>query len=551
MDEIRIGVFICHCGSNINGVLDCPALRKYAKTLPNVVHAEDNMYTCSETGLTQIKNGIKEYSLNRVVVASCTPRTHEPLFRNACKEAGLNPFLFEFVNIRDQCSWVHFDNPELAQEKAKDLIRMGVAKARLLQPLDNIRVGVIPRALVIGGGISGMTCAMTLANQGYGVTLVEKEDRLGGLLNKLHKIFPDNRDASDILQIRDKVTNHKNINVLLSSNITDIKGYIGNYEVYVASNGVENKYDVGVIIVAVGSEVFVPHNFYNYNENNIITQLEFENRFKEGKITGNNFVMIQCVGSRTEERTYCSNVCCRASIKNAILLKEFNPNANVFILYRDLQTPGIEHELNYKKARNMGINFINFTEEKPPIVNDRSVIVYNLSIRKEIEIPYDMIILATPLISRNESQELAKMLKVPQDEYGFFLEAHVKLRPVDFATDGVFVCGTARWPCDISNCIAQANAAAARAGTILSKEYIEVEGSTATVDKELCIGCEVCIKLCPYNAISKDENNEIVINEVLCKGCGVCGASCIKNAISIRHFTNDQILSQIATLGGI
>ena len=550
MDEIRIGVYVCHCGTNIDGVLDCEKLKEYAMNLPNVVHAENNLYTCSETGLAQIKEGIINYSLNRVIVASCTPRTHEPLFRATCKEAGLNPFLFHFVNIRDQCSWVHANNPEKAQEKAKDLIKMGVSRAELLKPLENIYVGVTPAVLIIGGGIAGMKAGMTLGNQGYKVIIIEKEKELGGNLKNLYKLFPTNQDATEILKIRDKLLDNDNISVFTSSILKNVDGFVGNYEIEVRTEKEDMKYKVGCIIIATGTRIFKPTNYYNYNGQNIITQLELEQILKKGKINANNIIMIQCVGSRIKDREYCSNVCCRTAIKNSMIIKESNPNSNIIILNRDIQASGVLHELNYRKARENGIIFIKYSKDRQPVIEGNVIKVFNLLINKEIKIPYDLIVLSTPMIANENSKDLAQMLKVPQDEYGFFLEAHVKLRPVDFATDGIFVCGCAHWPVDVSTSISQAYATASRAGTFLSKEKIEIEGAIATVDKEICIGCEVCIKLCPYNAIYKDENDEIVINEVLCKGCGVCGASCIKNAISIRHFTNNQILSQIIALGG-
>ncbi|MHA1268484.1 MAG: CoB--CoM heterodisulfide reductase iron-sulfur subunit A family protein [Candidatus Helarchaeota archaeon] len=550
MNEIRIGVFVCHCGSNINGVLNCEKLKDYALTLPNVIYAENNLYTCSETGLARIKSAISEYSLNRVIVASCTPRTHEPLFKATCKEAGLNPFLFQFVNIRDQCSWVHANQPDMAQEKAKDLIRMGVSKVSLLEPLDVIRVSITPVALVIGGGISGMSAALILSNQGYQVFLVEKDSELGGTLRNLYKVFPDNKKSSDILKIKELIENNKNITIFTSSIVKNIEGFIGNFVVDIQTSSQVKQIKVGIIIVAVGAENLKPVGLYNYNGENIITQLELENLLKNGNITADNIIMIQCVGARTEERKYCSNVCCRTAIKNAMILKEQNPKRNIFILYKDIQTPSILHELNYRKAREMGIIFINYSKDKLPVVNGNKVSVFNILFNDKMSIQYDLIVLSTPMIARDGSEELAKMLKVPQDEHGFFLEAHVKLRPVDFATDGIFICGSAKWPADISSCISQGYAAASRACTILSKSEIEVEGSTAKVDKDLCIGCEICIKLCPFNAISKDQNDEIFINEVLCKGCGVCGASCIKNAITIRHFTTSQIISQINALIG-
>ncbi|MFX1297640.1 MAG: CoB--CoM heterodisulfide reductase iron-sulfur subunit A family protein, partial [Promethearchaeota archaeon] len=443
-EEVRIGVFVCHCGSNIGGVIDCPGITEYARTLPNVVFAQDNLYTCSETGLAQIKKGIEEYNLNRVIVASCSPRTHEPLFRSTCQEKGVNPYLFHFVNIRDQCSWVHMSEPEKATEKAKDLIRMGVARAYHLEPLEKHRVDIIPRALVIGGGIAGMTAALNLANRGFEVKLVEQKKILGGLLNQLNKLYPSHEEATKVLAIRDQVTGHKNIAVYTSTKIQDVEGYVGNYKITVVNGAEAEQFAVGAIIVATGATVFEPNGLYRYDGEKVITQLQLEKILKENSLTANNIVMIQCVGARNEQRSYCSNGCMTA-LKNAKLIREMNSNATVSILYRDMQTQGTENEKYYRDARESGIIFVRFTPEKPPSVEENGVKVFNEFIQREIEIPSDLVVLCTPLIPYADSKDLAQMLKVPQDENGFFLEAHVKLRPVDFATDGIFVCGCAHW----------------------------------------------------------------------------------------------------------
>ncbi|MHA1468666.1 MAG: CoB--CoM heterodisulfide reductase iron-sulfur subunit A family protein [Promethearchaeota archaeon] len=550
-EEVRIGVFVCHCGTNIGGILDVPTLAEYAKTLPNVVFSQDNLYTCSEVGLTEIRENIKEHNLNRVIVASCSPRTHEPLFRSVCQEAGLNPYLFEMVNIRDQCSWVHMKESEKATIKAKDLIRMGVEKAILLEPLEKIKVDVIPSAVVIGGGIAGMTAALNLANQGFETNIIEKESELGGLVNKLNKIYPTNEDTSQLLSIIDMVENHKNLKVFKSATLEEVDGFIGNYNLSINQDNNITEIKVGAIIVATGAVPLTPEGYYNYNGKNIISQLELEQILKEDKVAAKSIAMIQCVGCRNEERKYCSNICCMSALKNATLIKEKNPDCNVSILFRDIQTLGTRYENYYRRARELGIIFIKYVPDKPPLIKDDYIEVYNEFMNQNIGLPYDLIVLSTPLIANEDSETIAKMLKVPLEENHFFLEAHVKLRPVDFATDGIFVCGSAHWPADIAESVSQANAAASRASTILSKDMIEVEGSTAEVDDNLCVGCEVCISLCPYSAISKDEVTDLaVVNRVVCKGCGVCGASCPENAIIIHHFTKNQILSEIITYGG-
>ena len=546
-EDVRIGVFICHCGSNIGGVIDCPGLTEYAKTLPNVVYAEDNLYTCSETGLAQIKKGIDEYDLNRVIVASCSPRTHEPLFRATCQEKGVNPYLFHFVNIRDQCSWVHMNEPEKATEKAKDLIRMGVARAYHLEPLEKHSVDIVPKALVIGGGIAGMTATLNLANRGFDVKLIEQKEILGGLLNHLHKLYPSHEEASKVLAIRDQVIGHKNISVHTSTIVKDVEGYVGNYKITIANGAESEQFAVGVIIVATGATIFEPTGLYGYDGKKVITQFQLERILKEKSLAANNVVMIQCVGARNEERPYCSNGCMTA-LKNAKLIREINSNTQVSIVYRDMQTPGTENEKYYRDAREKGIFFVRFDPEKPPVVEESGIRVFNEFIQSEIEIPSDLTVLCTPLVPYANSKDLAQLLKVPQDEHGFFLEAHVKLRPVDFATDGIYVCGCAHWPADVNETIAQAYAAASRASTILMNRTLEVEGSIANVDEDLCVGCGICIKLCPYDAITRTEEGLAHVREVVCKGCGLCGASCPERAITVLHFTDDQILSQIGIL---
>ena len=550
-EDIKIGVFVCHCGTNIGGVLDVPSLAEYAKTLPNVTYSADNLYTCSEVGLTEIKENILEHELNRVIVASCSPRTHEPLFRTICQEAGLNPYLFEMVNIRDQDSWVHMKEPEKGTIKAKDLIRMSVHRAALLEPLERIKVSVIPSAIVIGGGIAGMTSALNLANQRFEVSLIEKEKELGGLLRSLNRVYPSNEEASKLLESINLIESHEKIKVYKTSLIEKIDGFIGNYKVTINQNKKIIEIDAGVIVIATGAIPLSPEGYYGYNKKNIISQLDLERVLKDDQISSNNITMILCVGCRNEERIYCSNICCMTAMKNAMLIMEKNSNAHITILFQDIQASGTTYEKYYRKAREMGILFIKYLPEKPPVIKKGVVKVYSDSLNQEIEIPQDLVVLSTPLIANEDSEKLAKMLKVPLEENNFFLEAHVKLRPVDFATDGIFMCGSAHWPADIAESTSQANAAASRASRILWKDTLEVEGSTAEVIGELCIGCEACIKICPYKAITKDEVTDIaVVNKVVCKGCGVCGASCPKKAIVIHHFTSDQIRAEILTYGG-
>jgi heterodisulfide reductase subunit A len=555
LNEVKVGVFVCHCGTNIGGFLDVPGLAKYALSLPHVVFSQDNLYTCSDAGLTEIKNSIAEKKLNRVVVASCTPRTHEPLFRSTCKEAGLNPYLFQFVNIRDQCSWVHMQDRERATEKAKALIKMGVAKAVLLEPLEETEVEVNPCALVIGGGITGMTCALSLANRGFEVKLVEKEDRLGGTLNSLYKLYPTNEEASRLVQEKMKeVERTPKIEVLTSSEVKEVQGFIGNYDVTVRQGDKDRLFKAGVIIVATGAETLKPVGMYSYDGEKVITQMELEQMLKEGGFNADTVVMIQCVGSRNEKRAYCSKVCCPTALKNAMLIKEANPDTQVFVLYRDMVTQGTQYEDYYGKARETGITFIKYSPERQPVVENGSVRVYDEFLGEELSLPYDLVVLSTPMVAHPDSADLAQKLKVPVDEYGFFLEAHVKLRPVDFATDGIYVCGCAHWPANVGESISQAYGASSRASIPLSVGHVKTEPLIAMVDEDECVGCGLCELTCPFKAIRIEETEKGRKAKVIaasCKGCGACGAGCPEKAITMRHFTDEQLLAQVIPLAEV
>jgi len=557
VEEPRIGVFVCHCGRNIGAYVDVPGVVEYVKGLPNVVHAEHNLYTCSEEGISAIKKGIKEYNLNRVIVASCTPRTHEPLFRSACEAVGLNKYLFEFVNIRDQCSWVHMHEPEKATEKAKDLVRMGVAKARLLEPLEEIEIKVAPSALVIGGGIVGMEAALNLARQGFDVHLVEKEPELGGKLRSIHKLFPTNQEAKKLIKpLVEQVKGHPKIKTYLSSKVKQVTGFIGNFDVSLDGKGEENKFNVGTIVVATGAEALKPKGQYGYGKmTNVLTQLELEEHMKKGETLGQNVVMINCVGARVPERTYCSRICCMTAIKNASLIRESNPKAKVWILHRDLMTYGVDFESYYRRAMELGVRFVRYSLERPPeVIGDGKVErikVYHELRREEIELPCDMLVLTTPLIPAEDNQNISKMLKVSLDEFGFFLEAHLKLRPVEFAMDGIYICGSARWPTDVTEGISQGYAAASKAAGPLRMGYVKPEAINALVNEDECSGCGICELLCPFQAIElqpRDGKRVSHVNEAVCKGCGTCGAACPSGAISMHHFTDEQILAQVEAL---
>jgi heterodisulfide reductase subunit A len=553
MEDVRIGVFVCHCGTNIAGFLDVESLVEYAKSLPDVVFSQDSLYTCSEAGLNNIKEAISEHKLNRVIVASCTPRTHEPLFRQTCKEAGLNPYLFNFVNIREQCSWVHMHEREKATAKAKDLIRMGVARARLLEPGEETELEVMPSALVVGGGIAGVTCALNLANRGFDVRLVEKEDRLGGTLNSLYKMYPTNEDASSFIdKLIEEVEKNQNIDVLTSSGVRDVSGFIGNYDIVISRGERIIPFKVGVIIVATGAEALKPRGLYGYNGKTVVTQLELEQILKSGKLDADKIVMIQCVGARNEERNYCSKICCMTAVKNAMLIKEANPNAQVFILYRDMQTYGT-YEAYYGRAREMGVLFIKYLQEREPIIRDGKAIVFDEFLGEELTLPFDLLVLSTPLIPHTDASELAQMLKVPVDENGFFLEAHVKLRPVEFSTDGIYLCGCAHYPSDVSETISQAYGAASRASVPLSRGHVVAEPIISVVDEDKCIGCGLCELICPYKAVEVKLTEKGRVAKTVsasCKGCGLCAAACPQEAITMEHFTDAQFLAEIDALAG-
>jgi heterodisulfide reductase subunit A len=556
--ELRIGVFVCHCGFNISGVIDVPAVVEYAKTLPNVVCAEENLYMCSSAGLSLIKECIKKYNLNRVVVASCTPATHEPVFRKACEQAGLNKYLFEMVNIREHSSWVHMHHPKEATEKAKDLIRMAVAKASYLEPQIELELEINPLALVVGGGIAGMSAAMSLARQGFHVHLVEKEAELGGMLRYLYKLQPTERNASEVL--REAITAVKansDIHLHMSTLVKELKGFIGNFDVTLQKNGSNEleQINVGTIIVATGAEAFKPVGMYGYEENdNVITQLELEQLLKKGELKEpKKVVMIQCVGAREKTgRTYCSRICCMVALNNALLLKKLYPDVEVNILFRDLQTYG-EYEDFYREARANFISFIRYNQDKPPKVASKpdgklTVTVYDAYIGAEIKLDSDLLVLSTPLVQHEDATKLSSILKVPLGSDGFFFEAHPKLRPVDFTSEGIYVCGTAHGPKDVTESITQAYAAASRAGIPMALGKIKAEAVKASVDKDICVNCDACVVSCIFNAVEAEPFGLPNIVEANCKGCGVCAAECPMGAMQLIHFTDQQIVAAIEAL---
>jgi heterodisulfide reductase subunit A len=561
-EDPRIGVFVCHCGINIGGVVDVPAVRDYAKTLPNVVYAADNLFTCSQDTQQSIREAINEKKLNRVVVAACTPRTHEPLFQETIREAGLNPYLFEFANIRDQDAWVHQKVPKRATEKAKDLVRMAVSKAAFLEPIEHLRLEIKQKALIVGGGIAGMNAALSLAEQGFKTCLVEQDDEMGGQGRNAGKTWKGEDVRAYLADLTERVQGHGNIEVLLGSRINNVTGFLGNFKTAIETQSGEREFEHGVIILATGAEPFEPDE-YLYGQSKRVTRWhEIEARFEaepEKLAQSEGIAFIQCVGSREPQRPYCSKICCTTSIQQAIDLKVRKPDLNVYVFYRDIRTYG-QREVLYQKARELGVIFIRFSLDEKPIVEKtrvRGAEKLRITVKDHIlgipiQLYVDYLNLATAIVPRGEG-ELAKMLKVPLNDDGFFLEAHMKLRPVDFATEGMFVCGLAHYPKPIEESIAQAQAAAARAATLLAKESVEVEPIVSEVDQEKCIGCGLCELSCPFGAvhlikvIGKGYRAENI--PAMCKGCGICAAACPQKAIDLKYFRDHQI-SEAIRAGG-
>jgi len=550
-EAMRIGVFICDCGSNIAGHLDCSSVTEYASALPGVVYAKENLYTCSEAGIDEIQKGIKEHNLNRVVVASCSPRTHQPLFQSSCAAADLNPYLFEMVNIRDQCSWVHMQDRENATQKAKDLVRMGVSKAAFLEPQQDIEASLIPRALVIGGGAGGLSAAGSLADMGLDVVLVEKEAEAGGVLRQIDRLAPHGEKAADrIVEMLEAVKERPNVTLYLGSRVEDVGGYIGNFTITIRPEGGDTvQEEVGCVVVATGAVPLKPEGLYGYDGNRVITQLELEERLSSGALEARNVVMIQCVGARSSEREYCSRICCQTAVKNARFIRERDPEAHVHILYRDMQMYGTENEQMLWDARGEGVRFDVFSPDQPPSVGDKAVSFYRPLTGETIEIPYDLVVLSTPLIARDDALALSQLFRVPVDQNGFFLEAHAKLRPLDFATDGIFVCGSARYPANVQEAVSQGLGVASRIATILFKDKLITSAIVAEINPETCVGCMGCMEMCPYEAITYLPDRKICeVNTVLCKGCGCCAATCPSQSAMLKGYKPEQLLAQVRAI---
>jgi heterodisulfide reductase subunit A len=561
--EPRIGVFVCHCGTNIAGVVSVPDVVEYARTLANVVYAENNLYTCSNDTQERIKAKIKEHGLNRVMVASCTPRTHEPLFRNTLREAGLNPYFFEMANIRDQCSWVHMHEPAKATRKAKDLVRIAVAKVRLSEPLHARPVAVTKSALVIGGGVAGMTAALGLADQGYPVDLVERQGELGGNLRRLRTLLGGDDPRKELSRLVERVGRSERIRVHTGAEIESVEGSIGAFVTRLRTADGPREIGHGVAVIATGAEEHRPTEYLYGQDPGVMTQRELEERLAapggfaagDGRAPG-TVVMIQCVGSRDAEHPYCSRICCAEAVKNALRIKEVSPQTAVYVLYRDIRTYGFK-EKYYTQARRQGVMFARYDlERKPEVVRDGPglrVTVFDQTSRLPIEIRADAVVLSAGVRPFPDAKGVAQLFKVPLNKDGFFLEAHMKLRPVDFATEGVFLAGLAHSPKTIEESIIQAQAAAARAASVLSQDAIETEAVISEVVDAACDGCAYCVDTCPYHAITLLEyafegavKKIVETDETACKGCGCCQATCPKDAIFVRGFKLKQIAAQVS-----
>ena len=548
----RVGVFICHCGSNIAGVVGVESVADYARTLPGVAYATDTMYTCSSDSLSLIKDKIEEHQLNRVVVASCTPRTHEPIFQDTLREAGLNPFLFEMANIRDQCSWVHRDEPEKATDKARDLVRMAVARAELLEPLYKIDVQLTHSAVVIGGGVAGMTAALALGDMGYEVNLVERTAKLGGLVLDIDQTLRGSKPAKFVKELEKRLIDNPNVKIHLEAHLADFQGFIGNFNSVIAeADGKRTPVEHGVVIVATGGTEERPELFGLGQSPKVVTGLDLEKLLakndpavKSAKSVG----FILCAGSLDEHKPYCSRTCCQQSIKNAIRLKEADPDRPVYVWYKEMRTFGLSEEY-YLKARDLGVIFARYDNDSKPQVSANGKVSVAYKERAfngaPYEVPVDLLVLATPTVPNEGADELSKLLKVPLQGDGFFLEAHVKLRPVDFSSEGIFLCGAAHYPKGIEESISQAFAAAGRAATILAKPVIKAGGVVAEVDEEKCAACLTCVRICPYEVPRIDPvTKKAHIEAAACQGCGICVSECPAKAIVLHHYTDAQIFAK-------
>ncbi|MCX5878406.1 MAG: hydrogenase iron-sulfur subunit [Deltaproteobacteria bacterium] len=551
-NELRIGVFVCDCGSNIAGVVKVPDVVEYAKTLKDVAFVDEGKWSCSVDALGSMQRAIKENHLNRVVIASCTPRTHEPLFKATVREAGLNPYLLEFVSIREQVSWVHMNEPDAATQKAKDLVKMGVAKAALLEEGQEIRLPVGRECMIIGGGAAGMNAALNVAEQGFKAIIVEKQPQLGGLLNKIGTIAHEHGEmpAGEILKAtKAAVEAHPNIKVYTGAEIEEVKGYIGNYKVKIKVNGGSESFDASTIIVATGMREILPEGQYFYGTDpRVVTQLQLEGMLKSEKVGDpKNVVMINCVGSKNDKRGCCS-VGCPVSVKNALALKNHSKDRKVYVLYRDLSMVREEH-FHLDAAKAAGVKFIRFPDDQYPEVikenGNLKVRVYDILSGREFTVPADLLVLTVGFEGDETMEALRGHLKVSSNAEGFFQERHIKLGPLDFPTDGIALCGCAKNPKIYKESCEEGIGAAMRVSIPMKNEHIEAEGIVADIDLTNCNACGLCSKRCPYSAILINEDKMPSVMKALCKGCGLCAADCPKECITIVHYSDDQLLAQL------
>jgi heterodisulfide reductase subunit A len=545
-EEPRIGVFVCHCGINISQTVDVKGVAEEMRAVPNVAYSDDLMYACAPDGQEKIKELINEHKLNRVIVASCTPRTHAPLFQDTIREVGLNKYLFELADIREQCSWCHMGQKAIATKKATEIVKMNVAKARYLQPVETDSVPVTPGAMVIGGGVAGMTSAIALADQGFDIHIVEKDNRLGGLAGNVYRTL----DGSDVQAfVKEKIAaveNHPRINVHLETEVATTGGFVGGFKTTLA-NG--DKFDHGAIVVATGGAEYEPEEYGYKDSDRVITQRDLEKQIAEGLDPGRkHYLMIQCVGSREEPLNYCSRVCCQDAIKNAIAIKEKSPSAQVTILYRDIRTYGLREDY-YQKAREIGVLFVRFVPENKPQVETGGerlqVTAFDYVLNQDIRLFPDVVVLSTGLRPHPLTEKVGKQYKLTRNPDGFFLEAHVKLRPVDFPSEGLYVAGLAHAPKNLDETISQALAAAGRAGVLLSHDRLSVSGIISKHNRDICMSCLACFRVCPFGSPFIDEDGKVSHNEVICTGCGICAGICPAKAFQVNNFTDQQIHAMV------
>ncbi len=559
-EEPRIGVFVCHCGANIGRIVNVPGTVEYCKTLPNVVYAQEQLFSCATNSAKEITDMIKEKGLNRVVVAACSPRTLEPLFRDTLREAGINQYYYEMANIREHNSWVHSKEKEEATEKAHDIIRMSVARACQLKPLQEFDLPVDKRALILGGGIAGMNAALSIANQGHEVFLIEKENELGGMARRIHTTLEKLDVQAYLKDLIGKIYKHPLIHVYHKATITEATGYVGNFVTKITSDRGPVEIKHGATVIAIGIDMYTPTEYLYGQDERVLTHLELEERIfnnDEKVLNAKNLVMIQCVGCRNEDRNYCSRICCSESVKNALLLKEKNPAMDIYILFRDVRTYGFKEDY-YREAAGNDVKFIRYEPERPPVLeagegeeDGRPVLKVTAPdyvLDAELVIDADIVALAAAVMPNAATKEVANQFKVTLSPDGFFKEAHVKLRPVEFATDGVYLAGMAHYPKFIQETINQAYGAAGRALTLLSHDIVVASGSVCEVDEKRCMGCGACAEVCTYGALEMRETKQgkkVFVNPVLCKGDGLCNAKCPTGAISLKHYTNDEVKAEI------